>query len=376
MYNPTTKMLIKSKDCYQYDSDGKEYIDFESGVWCANIGHSNDRLIELIGEQIKKSIHHGYKFRNQFSEDLSERLNTLTGITNGASVFISSGSEAVNLSVSLSFHYTGRKKILKINNSYLSAFGFGQNSPNNDSIVNVQFNDIDSINTIDFKEISAFVLETGGASIDMVQFPEKNFISKIVDMATKNDCLIIADEVTTGIGRTGKWFGFQHYDIKPDIVVTGKGLGNGYPVSAVTANSKVTDYFNKNPFRYAQSHQNDPLGCAIGLEVLNIIEEEKLIDKCIETGEYFNLKLIQLAEKYPEKIKEIRARGLILALELKKDIDGDFIHTHLFGHGFVTGFKSNTFRFLPPFTIKQSDIDKLVTKLDDLLISSKSKKIF
>lgn len=367
MYNPTSKMLVKSKDCYQYDSDGKEYIDFESGVWCTNLGHSNDRIINLITSQIQHSIHHGYKFSNQFSEDLSEKLLEISGLTNGANVFLSSGSEAVNLAISLSFYYTGRKKILKIDNSYLSAFGFGQISADNYSMVNVRFNDISSLEHIDFSEISAFVLETGGASVNMVQIPDNDFISAIVEKITKHGCLIIADEVTTGMGRTGKWFGYQHYNVNPDIVVYGKALGNGFPISAVTASSKIVDYFNSKPFRYAQSHQNDPLGCAIGLEVIKTIEEDKMIDQCIEIGNYFRMKLNQVQEKFPKKVKEVRGKGLILAIELNSQANGELIHDKLFESGFVVGFKANTFRFLPPFTIKKADIDKLIVKLEELL---------
>ena len=118
-YYPSDKVIVKSKDCYQYDSEGKEYIDFESGVWCANLGHSNNRIATVVEKQAKESIHHGYRFRNRFSEELSKELQRLIGFKNGTSVFLSSGSEAVNLALTLSRNLTGRNKVLKINNSYL-----------------------------------------------------------------------------------------------------------------------------------------------------------------------------------------------------------------------------------------------------------------
>jgi len=369
LYKPTDKILVKSKDCYQYDSDGKEYIDFESGVWCANIGHSNDRIVKLIESQIKESIHHGYKFQNYFALDLSKELQGLIGFKNGATVFLSSGSEAVNLAITISQSITKRKKILKIDNSYLSAYGFGQISPDNDFKIDVPFNDIKSINNIDFAEISAFVIELGGASVEMVRFPDNEFIKKITDLAIENNCLIIAEEVTTGIGRLGKWFGFQHYDIQPDIVVSGKALGNGYPISAVTVSSKVLESFTQNPFRYAQSHQNDPLGCAIGLEVIKTIKENNLISRSQITGEYFKNHLDIIHNKHKNKIKDIRAKGLMLAIEFNENIDGETIDKQLFERGFVIGFKQNTLRFLPPLIIKTSDIDKLVKSLDDILMN-------
>lgn len=366
-YNPTDKLLVKSSGCYQYDSDGKEYIDFESGVWCASLGHSNKRIIEIVVHQIKESIHHGYRFRNRHAEALSEELLRITGIREGSSVFLSSGSEAVNLSISLAGHITGRDKFLTIDNSYLSAYGPGKISPTNIQKVNIPFNDRRQIKKINFNEIAAFVIETGGASVDMVRIPDYSFILEIMIQAKDSGCLLIADEVTTGMGRTGKWFGFQHYNFIPDMVVTGKALGNGYPVSALTVNKEVTDEFNKNPFRYAQSHQNDPLGCAIGLEVIKIIEENEMLHTCKKNGNYFKEELEALKSRHEDKIKEVRGRGLMLALVLADAVDGSRMDKKLFDNGFIVGFKANTFRFLPPLTITKSDIDQLTGAVDLLL---------
>ncbi|MFW6227482.1 MAG: aspartate aminotransferase family protein [Bacteroidota bacterium] len=367
LYQATGKLIAKSKGCYLFDSEGKQYTDFESGVWCANIGHSNQQWVERIDAQIKESIHHGYHFRNKYAEALSVKLQQLAGFEGGASVFLSSGSEAVNLSITLAKHFTGRKKVLKIDNSYLSAYGFGQIANENDTLVNVKYNDLDAVSDIAFKDIAAFVVETGGASVEMVRFPDRAYIDKLIEHCRRNDCLVIAEEVTTGMGRVGKWFGFQHYDFIPDMVVTGKALGNGFPVSSVTINQALAGKFSERPFRYAQSHQNDPLGCAIGLETIKIIEENNLIESSKNKGGYFKGKLEKLKETYPDIIKEIRARGLMLALELKESINGESVSRELFDGGFVTGYKMNTLRFLPPLIIKKSDIDNLIDKLDEIL---------
>ena len=366
-YHPSNRFVIKSKGCYQYDSEGKEYIDFESGVWCVNIGHNHEKIIHAIKSQLNDSIHHGYRFRNYQSEDLSQKLLQLTGFNTGSSVFLSSGSEAVNLAITIARHLTKRKKILKIEDTYLSAYGFGKISEENYSLVSVQCNDSKSIEKIDFSEIAALVLETGGASICPVKFPNKEFVKKLVDIATQNNCYIIAEEVTTGIGRTGKWFGYQHYDIIPHIVVTGKGLGNGYPVSAVTIDMRTTELIELKPFRYAQSHQNDPLGCRIGLEVIKVIEDESLLQKCNATGSYFKEKLEQIKMKYHSIVKEIRARGLMLAIEFESDVEVEIIADRLFDCGFIVGCKANSLRFLPPLIIQKNDIDRMIQKLDELL---------
>ena len=165
LYSSSNILLEKSSGCYQYDVDGKEYIDFESGVWCANLGHSHEKIVNVIERQSRRSIHHGYRFRNPLSEELSIKLQLLIGFENGSSVFLSSGSEAVNLSISIAQQLTGRKRILKISNSYLSAYGFGQIRPDNEYIENVKLNDLESLSKIDFSKISSFVMETDGSSV-------------------------------------------------------------------------------------------------------------------------------------------------------------------------------------------------------------------
>ncbi|MBP1641068.1 MAG: aminotransferase class-III [Bacteroidetes bacterium] len=366
-YSSSEKVIVRSKDCYQYDSEGKKYIDFESGVWCTNIGHCNDRIAKVVAKQAVESVHHGYRFRNRYAEELSAELQRLIGFRQGSSVFLSSGSEAVNMAITLSRHLTGRTKILKIDNSFLSSYGFGRISKDNGSLMTIAFNNLNDIAHIDYTEIAALVLEVGGASVEMVQFPGSEFITQLTAQAKKNKCVIVAEEVTTGIGRLGKWFGFQQYNITPDIVVTGKALGNGFPVSAVTVSSDIAESFNRTPFGYAQSHQNDPFGCAIGLEVIKIIEEEELIARADTVGRYFKEQLEQVWNKHTDKVKEVRACGLMLALELKESFDGKQLSDSLFEKGNVIGFKLNTLRFMPPLTIKTSDIDKMVAQLDDLL---------
>lgn len=364
-YQPRDIIIEKSKDCYQYDMNNKRYIDFEAGVWCANVGHNNDRILKVIEKQIKDNIHHGYIFRNTFSEDLASKLHQLFGFNDGQSVFLSSGSESINLAGTISMHLTGRNKILKIDNSFLSAYGCAQISSTNKE--DIKYNDIEAIENINFNEIAGFILETGGASIEVVKFPDKEFVHKIILKAKENGVLIIVDEVTTGFGRTGKWFGFMHYDIEPDIVVTAKGLGNGFPISCVSINSTVGKRLRENPLNYLQSHINDPLGCAISLEVIKIIEQENLIEKSRESGDYFKSRLELLKERHSNKIIDIRCRGLMLGIELSKQLNGKLIFDALFDRGFIVGFKLNVIRLLPPLTIKNSDINEFVDSLDDLL---------
>lgn len=365
LYKQADRLIIRSENCYIFDSDNKRYVDFESGDWASNLGHSNLKINERIKQQVDKLIHDGLRFRNNESEQLSLKLLDKLGLNGGQCAFVNSGSEAVNLGITIAKNLTGRKKVLKMDCSYLSAFGHGQISESNIDLINIPFNNLDTISELDFQEISAFVFEPGNSS-SLIKYPNSDFINAVASRIKKQGGLLMANEVTTGFGRTGKWFGFQHYDYQPDIVSVGKALGNGYPVSGVAISSAISELFQKSPFRYAQSHQNDALGCAVGLEVINTIEKQDLIRKGFEKGEYFKQKLIQLQIKQSEII-DIRARGLMIAIELKSNDLADFIYNQLIENGFLVGFKERTLRFMPPLIIKEKDIDNLIETIDRII---------
>lgn len=367
LYKQIDKVIVKAKGCYLYDSDNKQYIDFESGDWAANLGHSNERISQIIKKQADLLIHDGLRFRNLQSEDLSYRLTEKLQLSGGKSVFLNSGSEAVNLAITIAKNLTNRTKILKMDCSYLSAYGHGQISANNNDLINIPINNSDRISEIDFTDIAAFVFEPGNSS-SLIKYPNNDFIKSIAFAVKQNGGLLIANEVTTGLGRTGKWFGFQYYDYCPDIVSTGKALGNGYPISGVTISAEISSLFDKSPFRYAQSHQNDPLGCAIGLEVLKILESDGLIAQSCDTGTYFSHQLLELQIKHSDKITDVRARGLMIALEFNSRMNTEQIYLQLIDKGFLVGQKENILRFMPPLVIDKCLIDRLIITIDEILI--------
>jgi len=371
LYKQADIVIVKSENCYVYDSDNKRYIDFESGDWSSNLGHSNPIINERIKQQVDKLIHDGLRFRNNESEQLSIKLLDKLGLAGGQCAFVNSGSEAVNLGITIAKNLTGKKKVLKMDCSYLSAFGHGQISESNTDLINIPFNNLDTISKLDFQEISAFVFEPGNSS-SLIKYPNADFIKAVASEIKKHGGLLMANEVTTGFGRTGKWFGFQHYDYIPDIVSVGKALGNGYPISGVAISSDVSELFQKSPFRYAQSHQNDALGCAVGLEVINEFEKLDLISKGFEKGKYFNEKLIQLQSKHPDII-EVRARGLMISIELISFELSDYIYNQLIEYGFLIGLKEKTLRFMPPLTIEQKHIDELIETIDKIITGTQQR---
>lgn len=366
LYKQMEKYIVKAKGCYMFDSDNKRYVDFESGDWAANLGHSNETITQVLKAQADVLVHDGLRFRNKESESLSLKLLEVLGFRNGKSAFVNSGSEAVNLAITLAKALTGRKRILKMDCSYLAAYGHGQISPGNTDLITIPLDDMDAISTIDFKSIAAFAFEPGNSS-SLIRYPQELFIKTIADKVKQNGGLLIANEVTTGFGRTGKWFGFQHYDYHPDIVAVGKALGNGYPISGVCVSAEVAVLFDQSPFRYAQSHQNDPLGCAIGLEVIKYIEAKNLINQSNEKGRYFKDLLIELQGKQPERIMEIRARGLMIGMEMDSIENADLIYNQLIQKGYLVGLREKVIRFMPSLVINKTDIKGLVKTMEKIL---------
>lgn len=368
-YKQADRTLVRSVGCCVYDAENKEYIDFESGDWAANLGHSHPAINRLIKEQVDKMIHDGLRFRNIESEQLSIKLLEKLGLNDGQCAFLNSGSEAVNLGITLARRLTGRIKVLKMDCSYLSAFGYGQMADTNTDLISIPMDQTEAISQLNFEEIAVFVLEPGNAW-GFIRYPGSEFVRAIADGVSKHGGLLMANEVTTGFGRTGKWFGFQYYDYNPDIISVGKALGNGYPVSGVAVSAKVAALFSNNPFRYAQSHQNDALGCAVGLEVIRTMEKEDLINQSFEKGLYFKEELIRLQAKHNSDITDIRARGLMIALEMNAPDRAEDLYNRLIDKGFLVGLKEKTIRFMPPLIIEKIHIDQLVGVIDEVLSKS------
>ena len=222
------------------------------------------------------------------------------------------------------------------------------------------------------EDISDFIFEPGSSS-GYVRFPPKPMIQNIVNRVRNNNGKVIANEVTTGIGRTGKWFGFQHYQIEPDMVAMGKGIGNGYPVSVAAINQTTMHELNMKPFKYTQSHQNDPLGAAIVKEVIQTIKDNDLISQAQKKGMTFLLKLQSLVDhKY---ILEVRGRGLMFAIDLADEQVGDEIFDELIGMGYIVCNRKSVFRIDPPLTITEKEFDDFIHALMSILASRKMRTL-
>ncbi|WMJ77500.1 MULTISPECIES: aminotransferase class III-fold pyridoxal phosphate-dependent enzyme [unclassified Sedimentibacter] len=359
-----------------------EIIDLESGCWAAVLGHCNYEITHVLQEMAGMLFHTNQMIGTEHPGALVKELGEAANFKcSYKGTFMTSGSEAVSLSVVLAELLTGREKKLCFSISNLGSARelrmprdtkFWNDVNINDCLnckKNITCGECGKFNSIDFSEYAAFVFEPGNSAGLVLCQPQK-LIDFFVQKCREEDCLIIANEVTTGFGRTGKWFGFQHYncfDSKenfPDLICLGKGLGNGYPVSCLLIRSNLAEATEKTNFKYVQSHTDDPLGCIVARKVVEIIEKEKLIEKSQKTGEYFRKRLFEI-----DGIGEIRGRGMMNVVMLNKTFKSKVVFHKLLSSGFFVGYSElyNFIHLYAPLTLSESEIDSFCSALEKIL---------
>jgi acetylornithine aminotransferase len=365
-HNIEIKDIVKSDNCYLFDSKGNKYIDLESGVWCTSVGHCNPRINNVIQTQISKISHSGFCYGNPIIEQSAQKILEITNLNEGKCEFLCSGSEAVEYGMRVAKTITDKPLTLTFSDSYFGAYGEASNRDNEKwhlynwlecscgSNKDGCIGECLEFNKIPFEHIGIFLFEPGSSS-GLVRFPSQKLIDRIITRIESDNGIIIINEITTGIGRIGKWFGFQHYNIKPDIVAIGKGLGNGYPVSVTAISKRVSELLESKQFLYSQSHQNDPLGASVAKEVIDTIIDKNLVERSSKLGKAIINQLIDIKDSY-SIIQEIRGRGLMIAIELTRF--AEIVHKELLNQGFILAKRSGVevLRMDPALTIKEQDI--------------------
>jgi len=367
----------------------KEYgtlTDFASGCWAAVLGHCREEITQVITDYSGKLLHTHQYFETEHPAALVSELSIAAGLAGTYSgTFLSSGSDAVALGILLSELLTGRKKKLCFSISGLgSAAELRQprdpagwvDLPVNNCIQCCKSCSCDTcgkFTTIDFSKFACFVFEPGNSS-GMVLCPPEKLITYLSERTKTAGGLILSNEVTTGFGRTGKWFGFQHYscfntkESSPDFIVLGKGLGNGYPISGLLVKQKLAEATKRNGFKFVQSHMNDPLGCIIARQVVKIMRDESLVERGNEAGVYLRHRLGEVAEK-AQGIAEIRGRGMMNVFVLSNDFKSKEVFQKFLGAGFFTEYAEdqNLIRLYAPLITEHEDIDRLCDALEKIL---------
>ena len=377
-YDVMIPNVVRAAGCYVYDADGNQYLDLESGVWCTAIGHGHPRIQQVMRQQSETISHTGFSYSTQAVEDAALEMLALHGFEGGRCTFLSSGSEAVEFAVRSVQMALQRHLLITMSDSYFGAYGSASHRPESEWFRFDWFRCGDGgcnpgcshFHEIPFDQIGGLVFEPG-SSAGLVRFPPKALIRELAVRVQGAGGLVVVNEVTTGMGRTGKWFGYQHYDITPDVVVMGKGVGNGYPVSAAAFSPRAVELLGDQQLKFSQSHQNDPLGAAIAAEVVRVIRDDELIAKA-ETDGAFLLRGLSRIMTETGRIREIRARGLMIALELVDDERcrfSDSVHRELIHRGYIIARRPglNVFRIDPPLTVERSDLAEFLSELEQVL---------
>tara|TARA_B100000700_G_scaffold78962_1_gene88815 strand:- start:1606 stop:2772 length:1167 start_codon:yes stop_codon:yes gene_type:complete len=370
-YNRKKISFIKGKGSYLYTKKGKKYLDLVQGIAVNSLGHANPYLVNAINKQSKKIWHLSNVFTIPEQEKLAKRITQKTFADFVG--FQNSGAEATELAIKIArkyFHDQGKLKknrILCINNSFHGrtlATIFASNSKKMTEGFYPKVNGFDHFNFGNHaqlkkkitKNTAAIMVETilGEGGIKVI--PDY-CLRGLRKLCNKKKILLILDEVQCGIGRTGKFFAFEHAKIKPDIVPIAKGIGGGFPIGACLVNRKVAK--SMKPGSHGSTFGGNPLAMSVGNAVLDVIFKKNFLQNVSKNGKYFQSELIKIQREYPKVISEVRGLGLLIGLKLKVN-QAKFINNLIANNMLVVKAAENVIRLLPPLNIKKKDIDKAV----------------
>jgi acetylornithine/N-succinyldiaminopimelate aminotransferase len=368
-YNRKKISFKYGKGSYLYSTDGKKYIDFVSGIAVNSLGHAHPKLVKTINAQAKKLWHVSNAFIIPEGERLAKKLCKKTFAD--YVMFQNSGAEATEAAIKVARRYfysigkPNKNRILCVKNSfhgrtlatiYASGSkkmteGFG---PKVGGFDHFKFGDHNSLKKKINKNTAAIMVETimGEGGIKVI--PDW-CLRGLRKLCNKKKILLILDEVQCGISRTGDFFAFEQSKVKPDIVPIAKGIGGGFPIGAVLMNKKVAS--GMTPGTHGSTFGGNPLAMAVGNSVMDIVSSKKFLINVKSVSKYFLLSLNKIKDEYPNIIKEIRGRGLLIGMQLHTD-QTKFIKKLMENKLLTIRAAENVIRILPPLNVKRNEIDQ------------------
>ena len=356
LYNVTP---VSAKGIVVTDDKGQDYLDFYGGHAVISIGHSHPHYVKRLKDQLDKIGFYSNAVQNPLQEELAEKLGQQSDCEDYNLFMCNSGAEANENALKMASFVTGKSKVIAFKNGFHGRTSAAVASTDNPSI-NAPINQQQKVNFLELNDIKGFENEivkknVCAVIIESIQGvggldePTTEFFQKVASLCKENGVFLIADEVQCGFGRSGKFFGFQHHDIQPDIISIAKGMGNGFPVGGVLIHESISAKFGMLGTTFGGNH----LACVATLAVLEVLEKENLIQNAEELGLYFNEK----AKEIPQ-VKRVKGRGLMLGLEFDfqvADLRKKLIYDH---HLFTGGAKDKTvLRILPALNITKQDLD-------------------
>jgi acetylornithine/N-succinyldiaminopimelate aminotransferase len=374
-YGRLPRVIVKGEGCYLYDADGNKILDMFPGWAVSGLGHCHPKVVEALRKQAGELLHIDNTFYSEPQGRLAQLLSERA--FGGKCFFCNSGAEANEAALKLARLHTAPEKYKFITaegsfhgRTFATVTATAQPKyhegflPLLPGFVYVPFNDVAALEAAFSDEVAAVMVEPiqgeGGINVASAEY-----LQAIRRLCDENGAVMILDEVQTGIGRTGKWFGYQHFDVEPDIITMAKALGGGVAIGAMMAKSDVAA--SLVPGKHASTFGGNCLACAAGVAVIEAIEEDKLLENAAELGRYTKDKIEQLKQKHAV-IDGVRGIGLMIGIQLTGP--GKHIVDECLEKGLRINCTNNTvLRFMPAMIATKSHIDQAIDILDSVLAS-------
>ncbi|MGZ4789585.1 MAG: acetylornithine/succinylornithine family transaminase [Terriglobales bacterium] len=367
----------KGKGVFLQDVKGKKYLDLISGLGVNALGYSHPRIVKVIRDQAAKLVHVSNLYYNQYQGLLAKKLVEASGLARA--FFSNTGTEAIDGAIKLARAYghkiggDGKYKLVAATNSFHGRTYGGMSltatakyrddfKPLLEGVTFVSLNDVDALrNAVDDSTCGVFfeTIQGEGGIFEC----SSEFLRAARRMCDEQKALLVLDEIQCGFGRTGEMFAFKHHGVYPDILTVAKPIAAGLPLGAIIVTQAVADVISAG--KHGTTFGGGPLSCRVALEVLSIIQDEHLLDHVNKVGAYFHQELVNLQQNFAI-VKEVRGRGLMLALDLNVP-SRPYADAALEAGVLINSTHETTLRFLPPFIIEEKHIDKAVKVLKRLL---------
>ncbi len=382
-------IMGKREGPYIWDITGKnKLINCHSNGGVFNLGHRNPEIVATMHQAVDELDIGNHHFISKQRSELAKKLSELMPGDLDYAVFGSGGGEAIDLALKLARAVTGRNDVISAIGGYHGHTGlalatgdpeykkpFGKLSP---GFTQVPFGDIESLKMKIYPNTAAVILETIPATLGIV-IPEKEYLNEVRRICDDNGSLLIMDEVQSGLGRTGKLWAFEHYDIIPDIVVIGKGLSGGiYPMSATVFRKPYEDFFKKNPFIHVSTFGGAEVGVPVALKVLEISSNQNFLEHVNEMGEYMKKGLSALCKKHAKYMESFNQIGLMIGLRFTKEKYSLLFTKAAYESGLWALYANNDkkmVQMLPPLIINEKHVEEIIEKIDKAVSKLKFYKI-
>ncbi|MGH9585310.1 MAG: aspartate aminotransferase family protein [Acidobacteriaceae bacterium] len=380
-YERNPILFSGGEEVYLIDENGERYLDLLSGIGVNALGYGHPAIVNAIAEQSRKLIHISNLYYHEGQAELAARLTTASGLDRA--FFCNSGTEAIEAALKIARAHAGLcsdegrplgTKILALEHSFhgrtMGAVATTHKAkyrepfaPVMPGVEFVRFNDVDDLKATFSTDVCAVLIEAvqGEGGIRPVS---EAFFSAARALTQSTGALLICDEIQAGLGRTGKWFAYQHFGVQPDVVTLAKPIAGGLPLGAVLCSEEAARAIH--PGMHGTTFGGGPLACAVALAVMDTIENEELLEYVSKTGAYFRERLSALAKKH-SAIVDVRGLGLMLAVELDSaELAKQVVADMLAQRVLINRTSETVLRFLPPYILKKEQIDEAIAALDSI----------